>query len=158
MGKTKDDVASANGDVISILNGLVETCRDGQEGYNAAANAIKNTDLKKLFKTYSRQRGQFVGELQAEVARLGGTPEKSGSISGAVHRGWIDLKAAAATTGDPEAAVIAECERGEASAVKKYDDAMASDLPAELRTLIKHQYIQVKESYDLVRALEKATK
>ncbi len=157
MGKTKDDVTSANGEVISILNSLIETCRDGQEGYNAAANAIKNTDLKKLFKTYSRQRGQFVGELQAEVVRLGGTPEKSGSISGAAHRGWIDLKAAA-SVGDPEAAVIAECERGEASAVKKYDDAMASDLPAELRTLIKHQYIQVKESYDLVRALEKATK
>ena len=26
--------------------------------------------------------------------RLGGDPDKSGSVSGSVHRGWLDLKAA----------------------------------------------------------------
>ncbi len=156
MGKTKEEVVSTNGGLISVLNSLIETCKNGQEGYNAAANAIKNSDLKKLFKTYSRQRAQFASELQAEVTRLGGAPEKSGTLTGAAHRGWMAIKGAAG--GDDEAAVIAECERGDDVAVREYEDAMATSLPEELRTLIKHQYIQVKESHDLIRALEKATR
>ncbi len=149
-------VTNSTQEVVSILNQLIEVCRDGQEGYLTAANAIRNTDLKKLLKTYSRQRAQFVIELRAEVNRLGGTAEKTGSVTGAVHRGWIDIKSAA--TNEDEGAVIAECERGEDFAVKTYEDAIASSLPEDLQTLVKHQYIQVKESHDLIRALEKATK
>lgn len=146
----------SNEDIINLLNRLIETCRDGQQGYHTAANAVKNSDLKTLFKNYSRQRAQFIDELQGEVRRLGGKPEKTGSVTGALHRGWMDVKSA--VTDDEEAAVIAECERGEDSAVKTYKEAIAADLPPELRILIQHQFIQVQESHDLVRALEKATR
>lgn len=53
---------TSNDDVISVLNNLIETCRDGQNGFQAAAEGITQTEVKKLFAQYAQQRAQFVGE------------------------------------------------------------------------------------------------
>ncbi len=149
-------MATDNDNVISTLNNLIETCKDGQNGFQTAADGVKNSELKTLFHTYSQQRAQFAGELQSEVARLGGDPEKTGSIAASLHRGWIDIKSA--VTGEDEGAVIAECERGEDSAVKNYKDALTDEnLPADLRSIVERQFTQVKEAHDRIRSLEKAT-
>jgi uncharacterized protein (TIGR02284 family) len=142
-------------DVISTLNNLIETCKDGQNGFQTAAEGVKNSELKMLFHTYSQQRAQFAGELQEEVRRLGGDPEKTGSVAATLHRGWIDIKSA--VTGEDENAVISECERGEDSAVKNYQDAINAGLPGDVRSIVERQYTQVKEAHDRIRALEKAT-
>ena len=142
-------------DVISTLNNLIETCKDGQNGFQTAAEGVKNSELKTLFHTYAQQRAQFAGELQAEVRRLGGDPEKTGSIAATLHRGWIDIKSA--VTGEDENAVISECERGEDSAVRNYQDAINAGLPGDVRSIVERQYTQVKEAHDRIRALERAT-
>lgn len=148
-------MAIDNDDVISTLNNLIETCKDGQNGFQTAAEGVKNSELKTLFHTYSQQRAQFAGEMQGEVRRLGGDPEKTGSIAATLHRGWIDIKSA--VTGEDENAVIAECERGEDSAVKNYQDAINAGLPGDVRSIVERQYTQVKEAHDRIRALERAT-
>ena len=142
-------------DVISTLNNLIETCKDGQNGFQTAADGVKNSELKTLFHTYAQQRAQFAGELQGEVRRLGGDPEKTGSIAATLHRGWIDIKSA--VTGEDENAVIAECERGEDSAVKNYQDAINGGLPDDVRSIVERQYTQVREAHDRVRTLERAS-
>ena len=58
-----------NDNVISTLNGLIETCRDGQNGFQTAAEGVTNSELKTLFHGYAQQRAQFVGDLQTEVTR-----------------------------------------------------------------------------------------
>jgi uncharacterized protein (TIGR02284 family) len=138
---------------IAILNKLIETCKDGQEGFLAAADRIPNGDLKDLFNSYSRQRAQFLRELQEEVRRRGGEPETTGSVAGALHRGWIDIRGA--VVGDGEGAIITECERGEDAAVKNYREAMAAELPGDLLAKVQQHYTQIRESHDLIRALEK---
>ena len=149
-------MATDNDTVISTLNNLIETCKDGQQGFQAAAEGVKNGELKMLFHTYSQQRAAFAVELQGEVRRLGGDPEQTGSLAATVHRGWINIKSA--VTGEDEAAVISECERGEDSAVKNYQDALNDEqLPADLRAIVERQLTQVREAHDRIRALEKAT-
>ena len=145
---------ASNEEVISTLNNLIETCRDGQQGFQTAAAAVERGDLKQLFHTYSQQRAGFVGQLQDEVRRLGGDPENAGSVAATLHRGWIDLKAA--VTGRDDAAILAECERGEDSAVSNYRDALGVDLPANVRSIVERQFGEVKEAHDRVRSLEKA--
>ncbi|HEX8775854.1 MAG TPA: PA2169 family four-helix-bundle protein [Pyrinomonadaceae bacterium] len=149
-------MATDKDNAISTLNNLIETCKDGQNGFQAAADGVKNNDLKTLFHTYSRQRAEFAGELQAEVGRLGGDAEKTGSLAASLHRGWIDIKSA--VTGEDENAVISECERGEDSAVRNYEDALREqDLPADVRAIVERQFAQIKEAHDRIRSLERAT-
>ncbi|MDQ3254562.1 MAG: PA2169 family four-helix-bundle protein [Acidobacteriota bacterium] len=145
---------ATNDDVISTLNNLIETCKDGQTGFQTAAEGVNNSELKTLFYNYSQQRAQFAGELQNEVLRLGGDPEKTGSIAASLHRGWINIKSA--VTGKDDAAVIAECERGEDSAVSNYKDALKEKVPADIRSVIDQQYAKVQEAHDRIRALDKA--
>ena len=72
-----------NQQVISVLNGLIETCKDGEQGFKTAAEGLADPQIKSLFQQFSRQRGEMARELQGEVRRLGGDPDKSGSIAGA---------------------------------------------------------------------------
>ncbi len=144
-----------NDNAISTLNNLIETCKDGENGFRTAADGVKNAELKTLFTTYSQQRAKFAAELQGEVRGLGGDPEKTGSVAASLHRGWINIKSA--VTGEDEAAVIAECERGEDSAKANYEEALKEDLPANIKSTIERQYGEVKEAHDRVRDLKRAT-
>jgi len=145
-------MSTNNEKIISVLNDLIETCKDGQQGFQTASEGVKDSSLKSLFSQYSLQRGQFAGALQTEVNRLGGSPEKSGTVSGSLHRGWINLKAA--VTGHDEAAIIAECERGEDAAKEAYKKALQATLPADIRSLVTEQFAEVKQAHDRVRSLE----
>jgi uncharacterized protein (TIGR02284 family) len=140
--------------VVSTLNSLIETCRDGQDGFKSAAEGVKNEELKELFHSYSRERAGFAGELQDEVRRLGGDTQKSGSVTASLHRGWMDIRAA--VTGGEESAVLSECERGEDSALSNYRAALNADLPANVRQIIERQFAEVKEAHNRIRNLERA--
>ena len=143
---------ASNDDVISTLNELIETCKDGQEGFKQAAEGVERSDLKSLFFEFSQQRAHFARELQNLVQSLGGDPETSGSTAGAMHRGWINIKSA--VTGKDEKAVLNECERGEDSAKKTYKDALEdNDLPSNIIETVRSQYESIVQAHDRVRAL-----
>jgi uncharacterized protein (TIGR02284 family) len=144
----------SNDDVISTLNGLIETCRDGQEGFKDAAEGIERSDLKSLFYEFSQQRAEFVGVLQGLVRTLGGDPETSGSMAGAVHRGWIDLKSA--ITGKDDHAILNECERGEDSAKSAYSDALKMNLPSNVADVVRQQSQAVQAAHNRIKELRDA--
>src|SRR5438105_14043964 len=111
-------------ETISTINDLIETLKDGQEGFRQAAEGVEDPELKSLFNEFSLQRSRFAGELQSQAVSLGQSkPEDSGSAAGAMHRTWINLKSAIAQRDDR--AILADCERGEDSAVNEYLHAMA---------------------------------
>jgi len=134
---------------ITTLNGLIEICKDGQDGFREASENVKHTDLKTLLSGYSLQRSKFAGDLQQLVIGLGKEPETTSSVASAVHRGWIDLKAA--FTKGSDHAVLAECERGEDHAVSAYRAALAEELPADIRETISTQSAAVQETHDDIR-------
>lgn len=149
---TENDVTSE--DVISTLNGLIQTCKDGQEGFKTAAEGVERSDLKEAFYEFSQQRSEFAGVLQGLVRNLGGDPEDSGSISAAMHRGWIDIKSL--VTGKDEGAILNECERGEDYAKEAYTDALKLNLPANVRDVVSQQSQAVLAAHNRVRALRNA--
>jgi uncharacterized protein (TIGR02284 family) len=156
MATTKEQEAMTNDEVISLVNGLIEVCKDGQEGFKTAAEGIEDSSMKTLFYEYSQQRAQFAGDLQNEVLRLGGDPEKSGSVAGSLHRGWIDIKSA--ILGKDVEAILNECERGEDSAVKNYKEALDNNLPANVANLILRQSYAIQQAHDRVRNLRDSHK
>ncbi|MDB6137467.1 MAG: hypothetical protein JWO94_539 [Verrucomicrobiaceae bacterium] len=141
---------------ISTLNDLIQILKDGQQGFQESAKDVQSADLKTLFNELSLQRSSFAGELQALVVGLGEPePETGGSLAGSLHRGWIDLKSAVVT--QDAHAILAECERGEDSAVAHYREALEDqDLPADIRATVEKQSIAIKSSHDRVRDLRNA--
>jgi uncharacterized protein (TIGR02284 family) len=111
-----------NKEAISVLNDLIETSKDGQEGFKTCAEDIKHPELKTLFVQRSAECATAASELQSAVRSMGGDPETSTSVSGDLHRRWVDVKSM--FTGKDEEAVLNEAERGEDHALKAYRDAM----------------------------------
>jgi uncharacterized protein (TIGR02284 family) len=151
QNETTNTQTLSNDEVIDKLNDLIETCKDGQEGFKSASEGIERSDLKTTFYEFSQQRANFAGELQGLVRSLGGDPDTSGSISGAVHRGWIDLKSA--VTGRDEKAILNECERGEDYAKQAYLDALNFALPANVAEVVSQQSNAVIAAHDRIKAL-----
>jgi uncharacterized protein (TIGR02284 family) len=140
-----------NDEAIDCLNDLIETCRDGQLGFESAAEAVGDPRYRELFRRNSMQRARFVNELQGEVRRLGAEPRADGTAAGALHRGWINLKTA--LTSKDEKAVLAECERGEDHAVETYRDAEQKELPEPARAIVHRQSSEVRLAHDSMRSL-----
>ena len=88
------------------------------------------------------------------VRELGGDPETSSSIAGALHRGWINIKSA--VTGQDDAAILNECERGEDVAKNAYKDALAADLPSNAASIVQQQATAVQQAHDRIRGLRDA--
>ncbi len=137
---------------VSVLNDLIETCKDGERGFRESAEAVQNPAVRDLFLQCSTQRAKYAQELQAHVLKLGQAPETSGSASGTLHRGWINLKSA--MTGRDDQAIINEAERGEDVAMETYQAALAKDMPSDLKAVIAKQYSGVQAAHDQVRALK----
>ena len=136
--------------VIGTLNSLIELNRDGQSGFKEAAEKIEAPQVKQFCFEQSRSRAQFVGELQPLVHSLGSEPDNTGSVAGALHRGWIDLKSA---LGGGDQAILAAIETGEDHAVNEYKKALAETLPAHVHAIVERQFQSVKQAHDKVKAM-----
>jgi uncharacterized protein (TIGR02284 family) len=141
-----------NDNVVSTLNNLIETCRDGQNGFKEAAENVKSPELKTFFNQIVLERAQFVGELQQEVQRLGSDPENTGSTAAAMHRVWMDIKGS--LTGRDDQSILNECERGEDSAVEAYRDTLNDEnLPTNIRSIVERQFRSIQQVHDRVKQM-----
>jgi len=137
---------------IQVLNTLIGAGSDAERGFLAAADAVAEPELVQLFADAALQRTKFVQELADRIRTLRGTPEKSGTMAGELHRAWTGLAAAIAS--NESHAVLSECERGEDMAVMAYRAALGHrDIDAQTRDLIQRHYEQVQATHDRVRQL-----
>lgn len=144
-------------ETLSVVNRLIETLKDGQEGFREASEAVQSSELKTQLSEYSLQRSKFAGELQNYAIGLGESdPENTSSTAGALHRAWINIKSAITTRNDHT--ILSECERGEDSAVAEYKRAMEANIPGPLSDIVSRQYTDVKAAHDHVRSLRDASK
>lgn len=138
-------------EVIATLNDLIEVSKDGERGFTTSAEDVEETTLKSVFLDGAKRCAEGAAELQREVRRLGGEPEHDGSVSGALHRGWVNTKSA--FTGRDARAILEEVERGEDVAVRVYREALEKSLPADIRGVVQRQFDGVLANHDRVKAL-----
>jgi uncharacterized protein (TIGR02284 family) len=144
---------NTNDEVIAELNSLIETCKDGEEGFRTACEALQDPDIRTLFNVFAQQRAVFASVLNNEVLHRGGEPVESGHVSASLHRGWLQLKTAIGSK--HEAAIIDEAERGEDAAMAAYESALKKQLPSDLLSIVEDQYAQVRKAHATVRALKR---
>ena len=140
-----------NDDIQSQLNELIETSKDGENGFRKAAADTKDSALRAFFTQGAQRCAEGARELQDLVRSLGGDPERSGSTAAAMHRGWMNVKEA--VTGRDDKAILDEVERGEDYAKAAYRKAIEQNLPANLKAVVERQYQGVLANHDKVKAL-----
>jgi uncharacterized protein (TIGR02284 family) len=141
---------------ISVVENLIETCKDGQKGYQDAAQHAKRPDLKGYFNEQSAERGRFAQELQIELSKLGKPDKKvSGSVGGAMRRAWLDTKA---NLGGGDKSILESVEAGEDTAKDSYNKAMTGTLPPSLTEIVRRQATSVQQAHDKAKMLRDEAK
>jgi uncharacterized protein (TIGR02284 family) len=140
-----------------VAKDLVETLKDGRDGFTAAAERLRGSDQPELAATMQRlaeQRAQFAGEIVAMGHDYGDDVDESGSAAGALHRGWLKVKDA--VTGDDAGSVLGAAVTGEDHAVSEYDKALGEDLSDGFRSVLQRQHASVVAARDEVAQLQDA--
>ena len=138
----------------NVTEKLIEVLKDGADGYADAAEKLRDSnraDLAPTFETYANQRATFASELERLAATYGDDVEESGSVKAKAHRLWMSVKDTLSGS-DPDG-VLDAAEQGEDHAVKEYEEALAEEISANLRTIIQRQFVDVQAAHDAVKAL-----
>jgi uncharacterized protein (TIGR02284 family) len=144
---------SEHNEQISTLNTLIATTIDSVTGYENSAKDIDNPRFAEIFRQRANDRQQVVEDLRAQVRRLGGEPEDSGSFMGKTHQRFEDLMAP--ITGLDEKAIITEVERGLYYLTEKFETALNDgNLSGETRSAVERCYQSVREGHDQMSQLK----
>lgn len=129
-------------DWIGTIEKLIETCKDGENGYREAAEHVRNPVLKQFLEEQSATRGRFAKELKDELSRISNA-HSEGSTAGAVHRTLIGLQA---LIGGSDRTLMNSVRQGEQSAMEAYDAALAAALPKQLENIVRRQAASIREA------------
>ena len=138
----------------AILNHLIETCADAEQGFERAAALVESDTLKALFHAMASERAAFVRELTPHAQRLGGPAPAEGTTIAGWHRRWMDLRNRMRPHNDH--AVLTEVERGDAASLRAYVEASNGVLPATAREVIERQRDELAKSHECLVALRDA--
>ena len=147
-------MATASEAQVKGLNKLITTLYDGENGYKEAAEEVESVSLATKFRELSQQRYNFGHEIKPFITQAGGTVDKGGSTGAALHRAWIDIKSALST--QDEAAVIAECIRGDESGIETYQDVLKdTTLTGDARQTVTRQLQQFERTVAEMKQLHR---
>ncbi|MEO5983233.1 MAG: PA2169 family four-helix-bundle protein [Pedococcus sp.] len=134
---------------------LVETLKDGRDGFASAAEKLRDSDRPEDAATMQRlseQRAGFARDIVDMGHDYGDDVDESGSATATLHRGWISLKDA--LTGDDSSGVLGAAATGEDHAVSEYEKALEQDLSDGFRAVVQQQHTAVLAAREEVKALQ----
>ena len=137
-------------EVEDTARSVIQSLIDGQEGFKKIGEQLKEDAIKRYFLAESLKRASFRGELENLLHSEGVHDVKeSGTMSGAMHRTWGDLKA---HLGGGDHTLLETAEQGEDTAMKAYKDALAKELPLPVHQLLSAQFAHIQTSHDYVKS------
>lgn len=148
MPGTLQDYAQAVHDVISV-------CRDAEQGFRGAAQAVRTSTIRTMFEQYAAQRAQFAAEIQAAIKSQGFDVIDPQGAGGMLHASWMSLKGI--LTRHDVHAILVETERGEDHSLNVYRNALSKTMPPEIAAIMQRQYEEIQASHDRIRTLRDTT-
>lgn len=146
--------AMSDDEVCDTLNDLLESCRDGEFGFRECAEHTKAQDIKTLLTRHAAECQEAGYELLTLVKQWGGKPEEGGTLSGALHRGWVSVRGT--LSGYTDLAMLDECERGEDAALARYRKALKQNLPMAAKAVVERQAQGAQRNHDQIKVLRDA--
>lgn len=137
-----------NSKTISILNDLLHIINDRLQGFEKVEGKVwkKNHQLQNQYEHITTQCKIMKNEIINLITQRHGDPNDSASLSGTLHRAWIDIKNSF-TVSHLEESTLQNVVFGENAAIQSYQQALDSgDLDPESSAVISEQLKKIKDS------------
>lgn len=135
------------------LNDLLEKTYDAEKGFKKAAENAKHAGLQSYFSNKAQERYNFGHQLKSELKNFGQEPDKGGSVTGAAHRTWMEVKSW--FSADDDESMLEEAIRGEKASVDEYKDVLnETALPGSTKQLLESQKNSIEKGLTNIKRLE----
>lgn len=139
--------------IADKLNALVEKNRDAEKGFQKAAEIATAKTLVDWFASRAIERKMFREELKEEIHSFGHACVQTPSLTGDLHRAWMDIKAT--FSDDNDDTMLEEAMRGEKAALEEYNGVVAEiSLPATTEVLLKAHRAKIEHGLAILRTLD----
>lgn len=137
--------------LVNNLKSLTRLLIDSEDGLSDASENIGNAEIAALFRSITGERNKMATELQDLIRDFGDEAPVSGTISGALHRTWLDLRNS--LSGQDPHSILVEAERGENYMKREYEIVLSLDCETAVHSVLSDHYLKVKAAHDRVRGL-----
>lgn len=138
-----------NEKTISVLNDLLKIINDRLEGFEKVEGKVweMNHDLQDDYEQMTSRSKMMKNQIINLIKDRGGEANDSASISGSIHRAWIDIKNSVLIDNLQES-TLENVLFGEEVAIKSYQEALDSrDLDEESSKIVSEQLKDIKDYY-----------
>jgi uncharacterized protein (TIGR02284 family) len=140
-------MATATKDIQETVRDLIAICRQGEQGFAAAADAIMSRELKQEFRSYGIERAGFADALLDALDDLG---YEFGAPADQTLSGWLSQ---IELNRNNEYSVMVACERGEDAARQAYAELIGAEAPQRIADLISDQFPIIEATRERIREL-----
>lgn len=135
------------------LNSLLEKTYDAEKGFKKASENVEHAALKSYFNQKAQERYNFGHELKTELSAFNQEVDKGGSLTGTMHRAWMDVKSV--FSADNEESMLEEAIRGEKASVDEYQDVLnETSLPSSTKSILASQKTTIENGLSNIKTLE----
>jgi uncharacterized protein (TIGR02284 family) len=149
-----ESVRNLPAETLDKLQDLLRVNIDSENGFRDAAEQVEDVALRRIFRQFADERQNNSAELKQFVEFNGENAAEDGTVMAALHRTWMDLKAA--VSANDAKAVLTEAERGEDHIKQMYEDILSETAGSGVNDVLQQQYAKVKAAHDIVRDLRDA--
>lgn len=129
-------------DTVKASNDLLEYLYDSFNGYKECAGQVADPIMRELFNSLALRRQEMINELSAQIRVLNEEPVKSGSMTAAAHRAFINVKSL--VTGGDKDAIVKEVKRGESYTIDRYREILSKNLPVAIKQVLLRQLSEIE--------------
>lgn len=134
------------------LNRLLTRNYDAEKGYQEVAEKVEHPEMRSFMMNNAKQRYDFGHELKDIMGDMSIKPDKGTSISGDVHRAWLNVKDLISKQSDE--AILDEAERGEEYAIEDYENAISNaELSPNNKRKLSDHLNSIKKSKEQISRL-----
>lgn len=154
--KTTETKCDLSKEVLDNVEELHQANIDSAEGFEYAAEQVKDTGLASDFRGWAKQRRTQASELESVCGCNGKEVNREKSWLAGLHQTYMSLKTA--VTSDDKQAILNEAERGEDHIKAAYEDVLKDTPGSAVNDILQRQYANVKATHDQVRDKRDACK
>lgn len=142
---------ATNTETKDLLLDLIEVLQDGHKGMMDIGQRLHSEPAREFLLRESQIRAEFAGVIENELHRMGEHDvEQRGTVGGAIHRAWGDLKARLGASDD---SLLGAAELGELGTRVICERVLAGKLPGDIHELVATQHQHIVSTLDQLRAM-----